>query len=308
MSRHIWYDLGKIVSKNTKTANDVMRETNLSWIVEQKKIQVIDGTIIPNKVAIVRKDTNVVLGVVNSTYKCIQNSQAFSFLDEFVAKGEVSYYAAGHIRQGEKVWLLTKLHDDIRLSKQDVIQKFILFSNAHDGRGAIRAYFIPLRQKTKTLLNISFGKRVDQGIQMRHVGKVEQRIHEAKKVFVLAKDFYDAFESSIEKFYNSSFKQKRVDLFFSSCFEAYSLDSTRTQNTLKKIRQRYEKEIKTFPDSTDTAWAWLNSVVDFIDYERLSKGKDRYDQISNHLESLFWGSALLLKQKAWNTISSLIKL
>jgi phage/plasmid-like protein (TIGR03299 family) len=306
--RRIWFDLGKTVTKNVKTSCDVMKEVGDDWSVEPKKIQVVGGSIIPNKVAITRKDNGEVLGVVNSTYKCIQNSQVFSFLDEIVQKGDVSYYAAGHVGQGEKVWLLTKLHDDINLTKQEVIQKFVLFSNAHDGRGAIRAYFMPLRVKTQTLLNISFGKRVDAGIQMRHVGKVEQRIHEARKVFELAKDFYDAFETSIEKLHSSSFRQNRVAMFFSSCFENYSLDSTRTQNTLKKIRQLYEKETKMFPDSIDTAWAWFNAVVDFIDYERPSKGKDRYDQISNHVESLFWGSCLILKQKAWNTISSLIKL
>lgn len=306
--RQIWFGLGKIVSKKTKTAYEVMKETGLDWSVEPRKIQIVNGSIIPNKVAITRKDNNEVLGVVNSTYKCIQNHQVFSFLDDIVNQGAISYYAAGHVGRGEKIWLLTKLNDDINLTKHDVIQKFVLFSNAHDGRGAIRAYFIPFRQKTQTLINISFGKRVDQAIQMRHVGKVQQRIHEAKRVFDIAKDYYDSFEISIEKFLKSSFKSTKVSLFFASCFDNYSFDSTRTQNTLKKIRQLYDRETKMFPDSLDTAWAWFNAVVDFIDYERPSKGKNRYDKISNHLESLFWGSCLILKQKAWNTISSLIKL
>ena len=74
----------------------------------------------------------------------------------FVINGEITYYAAGRIGKGEKVWVLTKLYDDIVLGKNDVIQKFILFSNAHDGRGAIRAYFLPIRQKTQTLTYILF--------------------------------------------------------------------------------------------------------------------------------------------------------
>jgi len=308
MSRQIWFDLGKIVPKSTKTAAEVMQKTNLSWVVEPRKIQVVGGSIIPNKVAITRKDTNIVLGVVNSTYKCIQNSQVFSFLDEPIKQGLASYYAAGYVGQGEKIWLLVKLHDEIQLSKNDTIQKLIMFSNAHDGRGAIRAYFIPFRTRTQTLLNISFGKRVEQGIQMRHVGKVQQRISEANKIFELAEHFYDIFESQVDKIYNANFDQQKIELFLSNCFEKYSLDSTRTQNTLKKIHQLYEKEIKMFSVSANSAWSWLNSVVNFIDYERMSKGKNRFDQISNHLESLFWGSGLLLKQKAWNAISTLIKI
>jgi phage/plasmid-like protein (TIGR03299 family) len=308
MSRQIWLDYGKILPKKVKTAAQAMQIASLSWHVEHRKIKVVDGLEIPDKVAIVRTDTNKVLGIVNSTYKTIQNTNVFSFLDTIVQEGKASFYAAGFVGEGEKVWLLVKLNDDIEIHSKDIVQKFILFSNAHDGRGAIRAYFVPLRFKTQTLLNISFGKRVEQGIQLRHVGKVEQRIQDAKKVFSLAEDFYNAFEAHIQKLYSSSFRQKKVDLFFSSCFENYSVDSTRTQNTFKKIRELYENEIKTFTNSSDTAWAWLNAVVDFIDYERLSKGKNLADKTSNHIESLYWGSGLLLKQKAWNTISTLIKL
>jgi len=308
MSRKIWYEFGKMLPKSTKTAKNAMQKTDLSWFVEHKKIQVVDGLEVPGKVAVVRSDNGIVLGIVNSTYKSIQNTNVFSFLDNFVQTGNATYHAAGIIGNGEKIWLLLKMNDDITLPSSDVVQKFILFSNAHDGRGGIGAYFIPLRQKSQTLLNIAFGKRVKQGIQMRHVGKVEQRIHEARKIFNLANDFYKFFDSSILKFYRSDFKQRKVDLFLSTCFENYSLDSTRTQNTLKKIRVFYEKEIEIYPSSENSAWAWFNAVVDFIDYERLSKGKDSFERRSNHLESLFWGSALLLKQKAWDSISSLIKL
>jgi len=308
MSRKIWQDFGKNLPTKTKTAVEAMIEAKLNWKVISEQIQVIDGNIIPGKLAIIRKDTGKILGVVNSTYKFIQNSVAFSFLDEFVRKGNASYYAAGFIGQGEKIWLLLKLHDSIELSKFDTIQKFILFSNAHDGRGAIRAFFIPIRSKTQTILNISFGKRVEQGIQMRHIGKVEQRIKESNKIFDLAKDFYDNFEKKVLEFYNSNFSQHKVDLLISQCFESYSFDSTRTQNTVKKIRENYEKETKMFPKSVNSAWLWLNSIVDFIDFDRHSKGKDTHERISNHLESLFWGSALRLKQKAWDIVSTLVKL
>jgi phage/plasmid-like protein (TIGR03299 family) len=308
MSRKIWLNYGKALSKNLKTAEQAIKDAQLAWNVEPKQIQIFKGSIIPNKVAIVRSDTQSVLGIVNSTYKYIQNVQSFSFLDDHVKNGDAQFYAAGHIGLGEKVWLLLKLHNDIKLSDNDLIQKYILFSNAHDGRGAIRAYFMPLRQQTQTLLNVSFGKRVEQGVQMRHVGKVGERIQEAKKIFGLAKDFYETFENSIEKLLTSNFKQNKVDMFFSSCFDTYSLDSTRTQNTIKKINELYQLEVKTNKDYADTAWAWLSAVTNFIDHSRLSKGKDTWDRTSNHVESLFWGSGLLLKQKAWNIISSLTKI
>ena len=307
MNRKLWYN-GKFVPKSTKTSASAMKKTDLSWNVISKPIRVVGGKIIPDKVAIVREDTNKTLGIVNSTYKSIQNTQVFSFLDSFVVQGDASFYSTGYIGNGEKIWLMLNLNDEMSLPSNDLIKKFILFSNAHDGRGAIRAYFFPFRQKTETLLNISFGKRVEQGIHMRHVGNVKQRIIEAKKIFKLAENFYESFEESIHMLYKSKFNKSKVDLFLLSCFDNYSIESTRTKNTFEKIKQQYEKEIKQFPSTKDSAWAWFNAVVNFIDYERLSKGKTVSNRTSNRLESLFWGSALLLKQKAWNLISSLVKL
>lgn len=307
MSRQIWLDLGKNLSPTTKTVASAMKKAGLSWKVVAKEVQVVGGEKIPDKLAIIREDTKDVLGVVNSTYKVIQNSQVFSFLDKFIEDGVATFYAAGYIGKGEKIWLILKLQDDINI-KDDIIEKLILFTNAHDGRGALRAYFLPLRKKTKTLLNIYFGKRVEQGIHMRHVGKIEQRINDAKNIFKLADSFYTNFQEAIMKLYNAKLNSKKIEMFFEYCFEAYSISSTRTQNTFKKIKNLYAKELKSFPNSSNSAWAWFNAVVNFIDYDRLSKGKNTLHRTSNHLESLFWGSALLLKQRAWNSLSTFTKL
>ncbi|MDD5650108.1 MAG: DUF932 domain-containing protein [Candidatus Nanoarchaeia archaeon] len=307
MSRKIWGEFGITLPKTTKTSANAMQKAKLNWTVESKRIQVVDGQKIDGKVAIVRTDTNDVLGIVNSSYKSIQNINVFSFLDKSIQNGSASFHAAGFIGKGEKIWLLIKLNDEITLPSKDVIEKFILFSNAHDGRGAIRAYFLPIRKSTQTLLNISFGKRVEQGIALRHVGKVYQRIDDSKKIFDLADRFYQKFEESILKLYKSVFDTKKIEMFIESVFSTYSLESTRTKNNLEKIRQQHNFESKKFSNST-SAWSWFCSVVNYIDYERLSKGSSHSEKISNHLESLFWGNGLLLKQKAWESVSTLIKL
>lgn len=308
MSRKIWGNFGFIVPQITKTAAQAMSKANLNWTVESKDIQVVAGKKINGKVAIVRTDTQEVLGIVNSSYKSIQNSQVFSFLDKIIQQGDAVFYAAGFIGKGEKVWLLIKLNDDIILPSKDSVQKLILFSNAHDGRGAIRAYFLPIRETTQTLLNISFGKRVEQGIALRHVGNVQQRIDESKKIFDLASIFYQKFDDSVHKLYKSSFDTRKVELLIESAFSDYSLESTRTKNNLEKIKKQHEFESKKFPSSSNSAWSWFCSIVNYIDYDRLSKGSDHSKKTSNHLESLFWGNGLLLKQKTWETILSLAEL
>jgi len=301
-----WTTFRKKEFKSTKEV--IAANTDLNWSVSSKNICIQGGAIINGKKAIIRNDTNEVLGVVNSSFKYVQNSEAFSIYDDFLKKRKVFCQMTGLIGKGEKVWFLINLNNNLKIANNDSIQRCILISNAHDGRGSIRAYFVPIRIISQTLLNIAFGKRVDQGIQIRHIGKIEQRLKEAHALHDLSFEFYREFEEKVQILTNCKFNQRKMSMFFENCFHNYSFDSTRTQNTIQKIKVLYEKEVKLFPNYINSAWAWFNALVGFVDNERISKGKSLQERNSNHIESLFWGSGLRLKQKAWETIQTIIKI
>jgi phage/plasmid-like protein (TIGR03299 family) len=140
-----WHGLGTRLD-NPATAAEAITAAGLDFTVELTRLTTIDGIPVPQRVAVVRSDTQDVLGVVSPAYVPVQNRQAFGFLDAIAAEGGIRYHTAGALRRGERVWLLGKLPGEIRVKdSDDVTEKYLLLSNSHDGSSALRVYFTPVR-------------------------------------------------------------------------------------------------------------------------------------------------------------------
>ncbi len=92
---------------------------------------------VPSRVANVRSDTHSVLGVVGKTYRVFQNVEAFDFMDTLVGEKLAMYETAGALRQGKRIWMLARIPKEYRVG-DDVVQPYVLLSNAHDGTQALR--------------------------------------------------------------------------------------------------------------------------------------------------------------------------
>ena len=116
-----WHQLGRKLDKPA-TAAEAMEAARLDYTVVKRPLKAIIHTRhfadVPNAFATVRTDTNVVLGVVGSRYEPVQNADAFNFFDPLVDRDEAIYHTAGVLGKGEKVWLLAKLPDYIRVGKK----------------------------------------------------------------------------------------------------------------------------------------------------------------------------------------------
>lgn len=149
-----WHGLGTRLAEPA-TAEEAIREASLDYQVELDRMTTSSGAPIPRRKAVVRRDTGDVLGVVGNAFVPVQNRECFSFLDQVVADGEVCYHTAGALGRGERIWLLAKLPNEIRIkNSDDVTEKYLLLSNSHDGTSALRVFFTPIRvvcQNTLTL-------------------------------------------------------------------------------------------------------------------------------------------------------------
>ena len=135
-----WHGLGTKLDAPA-TAEEAIGAAGLDYEVELADLQTSAGIPVPQRKAVIRSDTCQVLGIVGNSYVPVQNRQCFGFLDSVVADGKLRYHTAGALGKGERVWLLAKLPDRIRVkNSNDITEKFLLLSNSHDGTSSLRIF------------------------------------------------------------------------------------------------------------------------------------------------------------------------
>jgi len=140
-----WHGLGTQLDEPA-TAAEAIEAAGLNYHVDLRPIETDDGIPIPQRKAVIRSDSNQVLGVVGNSSCPVQNHQCFGFLDAVVEDGRLRYHTAGALGKGEKVLMLAKLPGELRIkNSEDVTEKFLLLSNSHDGSSALRVFFSPIR-------------------------------------------------------------------------------------------------------------------------------------------------------------------
>lgn len=297
-----WHRLGTRLAAPA-TAQEAIEASGLGYEVELKDLATTDGTAVPMRKAVRRCDTGTVLGVVGTSYVPVQNRQAFGFLDAVVATGGLRYHTAGALGQGERIWLLAKLPDHIQVRHtDDVVEKYLLLSNTHDGSTALRVFFSPVRVVCQNTLNLAERRSIGQGIAIMHKGDLHTKIREAQRVLGLASRFYEDAAGRIDLLAGHSPSAAQLDAFFRAVYpDPEDADPTRARNIRDSFNRIFETGIGLdMPGIKSTTWAAYNAVTEWVDHHRPTRARSPEARTSRRLESSWFGSGAALKSRAWN--------
>lgn len=296
-----WHRLGTRLHEPA-TAAEAMTNAGLDYAVGLCPLTTLFGEPVKGRRAVVREDDRRVLSVVGESYVPIQNQECFNFLDSVVADEGIRYHTAGALGQGERIWLLAKLPDTIRVkNSDDITEQFLLLSNSHNGSSALRVFFTPIRVVCANTLAAAHSRGESQGIAIRHAGDLTAKVTEAKKVLGLAKHFYD--DLALKADYLASYypTSQQLEKFFERLYPdpAHST-SERTRNIRQRLLQLFEHgHGQDLPEIRHTAWAALNAVTEYVDHHRPTRGRTPIERADRRLQSQWFGSGARLKQRAW---------
>lgn len=297
-----WHGLGTRLEEPA-TAREAIEAAGLNYLAELKEIQTDDGTPVPQRKAVVRSDTGDVLGVVGKSYIPVQNHQAFGFLDAIVAEGGLRYHTAGALGKGERVWLLAKLPDHIRVkNSDDLVEKYLLLSNSHDGSTALRTLFSPIRVVCQNTMNLALREGRNQGISILHKGDLASKIREAQRVLGLAERFYDDAAAKIDILATHYPTVDQVQRYFESLYpDPSDADNSRAKRVRETLTGIFDYGVGLdMPEIKGTTWAAFNAVTEWVDHHRPTRAANPTDRASRRLESAWFGSGARLKAKAWS--------
>ena len=189
-----WHGLGIRVIEAPDSERALIA-AGLNWAVVQEPIYTQEEELINGYKANVRDSDRSVLGVVTDRYKIVQNREAFAFTDELLGEG-VRYETAGSLQGGRKVWLLAHMPHEYIISGEH-ISPYLLFSNTHDGSGAIKVALTPIRVVCQNTRNLALNT-AKRSWSMNHTGNIEGKMKEAKDTLFMAEKYMDELGKEFE--------------------------------------------------------------------------------------------------------------
>ena len=257
-----WHGLGTRVLE-APSSQEALRLSGLDWNVIQEAIYTKENERIPGYKANVRDSDRKTLGVVTDRYKVIQNTEAFAFTDALLGEG-VRYETAGSLQDGERIWLLAHMPHEYIITGER-ISPYLLFSNTHDGSGAIRVALTPIRVVCQNTLNLALST-AKRSWSMIHTGDVHQKIDEAKDTLFRAEKYMDELGKEVEALQMKKLTDKKVMDYIEILLPVEDGSTPQQVRNMKRLQDDLKVRYFDAPDLQDTgknAYRFINAVSDF---------------------------------------------
>lgn len=257
-----WHGLGTKVDE-ALSSEQAIKIAGLDWKVEPQPIQVVGGAVIKGMKANVRSSDHKVLGVVTDRYKVVQNEDAFAFTDMLLGEG-VKYETAGSLASGKRVWMLARM--DSTDICGDKVEPYLVFTNSHDGTGAVKVAVTPIRvvcQNTLTLA-LSSAKRT---WSTKHCGDIQGKMDDAKKTLGFANAYIESLKEESDKLTQIVVLAPQFADFITKMFPLKEDASERQIANIERQRKalaeiyNHKDDIQRFHG---TAYGVLNAVADWM--------------------------------------------
>lgn len=257
-----WHGLGVRVME-APDSREALVVAGLDWNVIQESIYTDTNELIEGYKANIRDSDRKVLGVVTDRYKIIQNREAFAFTDELLGEG-VRYETAGSLQGGKKVWLLAHLPNEYIISGER-ISPYLVFSNTHDGSGAIKVALTPIRVVCQNTLNLALSNAM-RCWSMIHTGDIKGKVKEAKDTLFRAEKYMGELGKEFENLRRKKLTDKQVLEYIEILLPVEDGATPQQIKNIKRLQEDIKLRYYEAPDLKhvgNNAYRFINAVSDF---------------------------------------------
>ena len=272
-----WHGLGTKVEE-APTSTDALRLAGLDWQVIQEPIYTDTGERISGYKANVRDSDRKVLGVVTDRYKIIQNQEAFAFTDALLGEG-VRYETAGALQEGKKVWLLARLPREYIIYGER-ISPYLVFSNTHDGSGAVKVALTPIRVVCNNTLNLALST-ASRSWSMIHTGNIKNKVWEAKNTLFMAEEYMEKLGKEFENLRKQKLSDQQVKEYIELLLPMEKNATAMQSKNIMKLRNDMRSRYYDAPDLKDVgnnAYRFINAVSDFATHSQPLRRTANYNE------------------------------
>ena len=306
-----WHRLGT-KTDGLMTSQEALKKAHLDWQVEKLPLRYVDTnglvSTVPETYGVFRNDGEKYVPLtrngkaVGKVWKAWQNVDALSFIDELFQTHDGKIEVCGALGNGERVWVLARMPNNIVLDGVDTINQFLLISNCHDGTGSVVIMLTPIRVVCQNTLNMALQSGSDFIWRIRHTGKKDTHLQKVLEIFAEANESFFAWGEQAAQLLDIEMSLDEAKEYFIDTLqlkrnkETDNL-ATRGQGMLNKCVALLAGENNKVGDMEGSAWAAYNAVTEYIDHHatELRNG----DKSIKRMESALFGPLARRKQAAW---------
>lgn len=294
-----WHGLGKAVPKDV-SPEQMLDAAELRWEVIKKELyfQTENGPVPTKARALVRSTDNKVMTIVTDNWNPVQNIEAFTFFNDFVAAGDMHMETAGSLRDGRMVWAMAKINESFELFGGDRVEGNLLFSNPHEFGRSIDIRFTPIRVVCANTMAIALTGDTKHAVRINHRSKFDP--DEVKAVMGVAKDRLAEYKEQAMFLGKKKYSKETIVEYFNRVFPSLTKDEEKTKEfNLGKFpisRQAEEAmavlHVQPGADFARGTWWQAFNTVTYMTDHKLGRSKD------TRLTSAWYGLNRAKKEKA----------
>ena len=273
-----WHGHGTKVPPDV-TAEGMIRAADLDWNVEKEPIGRAKPGTSGGRYLLKRRarpghkprEKDVELGIVSDRYQPLQNTDAFKFFDPFIKQGVARFETAGALGTGERVWILACMPGrTIEVVPGDEVSQYLVLSNSHDGDGAVKIKFTPIRVVCQNTLNLAL-KNGDKAFSIQHSRtSMPLRLDEVSTMIGMFQGVFDDAAVAFRAMVKTNMNEDRLTTYLESV-----LPRTDSQRESQIMPKRWKRIMNAFKlgqptghvrGTENTLWAAYNAVTYDEDY------------------------------------------
>jgi phage/plasmid-like protein (TIGR03299 family) len=283
-------------------ATEAMDAGGLNWQVELVPLETVDRPPSPvfRRKAVVRTylpagHCGRVLGVVHPGFHPLQNCQGMEMMEALLGNNKRVYHTGGYLGDGEVVWLLARLPQEIKVGEDDLVEPYLLFTNSHDGTIAIDFRLTAVRVVCQNTLTLALRSRSTAIFKRAHQGSYKNLQANARQFFKTVLDAATELEQRLRGLRAVPFSPAQFKLYVEDLVplprpptrapldefarQAYERRVEKAKTIRRGILKVYDSGIRNemdIPPSEATLWGALNAVTAFVDHAQPTGKVDRY--------------------------------
>jgi phage/plasmid-like protein (TIGR03299 family) len=310
-----WHNLGTIV--NTLSPADALRLGGLDFNVlvspnvhrypyipnlnpEQENFPAFPEVCSKTSFFSWRDDTGGILGdKIGAYYTPLQNLEALNVISPLCDMG-IQIETAGSLWGGRIVFVLLNM-GEYKVAGTDAVRTYLLYTNAHDGSGAVKALFTDTRVVCWNTLSAAVFGAVNV-VKIRHTVTVQERTEQALQLMVLGEKHKEKAHQGFDRLVDTKFSEKRFFDYVAAVFldkgerqKIAAGDPSAISTRKKGLLGSFFEYAQFGPGQTEfkgTAWNAYNAVTGYLG--NVANYKDE----NTRMFSLMFGAAEKVNAKA----------